>query len=168
MGYGLLILIHVSCGALWASIAWFFGALLMPAVGEAGPGGPAVVGGLMKRRMTVYLTGFATLTVLSGLALYGLRFGLGGPWNAEQGVLALGGLITLHAYGKGLVVSKPLGERLGRLGAQIAAAQGKPEPAWLEEMAVGQAKMARIGRATAYELLAVLLLMAAHRLAATF
>jgi len=169
MEYGVLILVHVVSGTLWASIAFFFGVFLVPALGEAGPAAGAVMGGLMKRKMPVFLTVCASLAVLSGLRLYMIRFS-GVEWvlSPEGLVLTLGALASLHVYVKGLLVSRPLAERLGALGAQLAQAQGQPDPALVAEMQAGQAKMARIGRSSAYELLAVLILMAGHRLASFF
>jgi hypothetical protein len=164
--YGLLITIHVVCGALWACIAWFFGQLLMPAVGEAGPGGGAVMGALMKRKMPVYLTAFSTLSVLAGLSLYMLRFGGVAEWSAERIVLTVASVLGLYAYGKGFLVSKPLAEKIGALAAKLSQAPGAPDPALLAELQAAQAKMAKLGKSTAHLLMTVFVLMAAHHLAA--
>jgi hypothetical protein len=169
MEYGLLLFIHISTSSLWACIAFFFGFYLVPAVNEAGPGGGAVMGGLMKRKMPVFMTAVAVLAILSGLRLYMLRFsaeGAGWAWvRTPEGIaLTLGGLAGLHAFVKGLLVSKPLAEKMGALGALIAAAPGAPDPALLAQMKGMQDKMTRSGRASGAELLAALLLMSSHRL----
>lgn len=169
MEYGLLLFVHITTSTLWACIAFFFGVFLTPAVGEAGPGGGAVMGGLMKRKMPVFMTAMAVLAILTGLRLYMLRFnaeGAGLAWlqTAEGVVLTLGGLAGLHAFIKGLLVSKPMAEKMGAVGAQIAASQGAPDPALLGQMKELQATMAKSARSSAFELLGALLLMSSHRL----
>jgi len=173
MAYGILVFVHVLSTALWASIAFFFGHFLVPAVFGAGPAGGAVMGGLIQRKMPQFMTLAAVLGVASGLALYWLRFsaeGAGAAWalRPEGLALTLGGLAGLHAFIKGLLVSKPTAEKLGALGAQIAQAQGKPSPELLAEFQATQAKMAKSSRSSGYELLAAMALMSMHRLLALF
>ena len=173
MEYGVLIFVHVAAASLWAVVAFFFGAYLVPSISDAGPAGGAVMGGLMKRKMPVFMTATAVLGVLSGLRLYILRFGAPGAGLAWVGtpegiVLTLGSLAGIHAFIKGLLVSKPLAEKIGALGAQMAQAQGKPTPELVAEMQATQAKMAKMARSSGFELLAAFLLMASHRLAAFF
>jgi hypothetical protein len=173
MEYGILIFVHVVASSLWAAVAFFYGAFLVPSIGEAGPAGGAVMGGLMKRKMPEFMTAMAVLGVLSGLRLYMLRFGVEGAGLAWVGtpegiVITLGSLAGLHAFIKGLLVSKPMAEKAGALGAQIAQAQGKAAPELVAEMQALQAKMAKIARGSGFELLAAFLLMASHRLAVLF
>jgi hypothetical protein len=173
MEYGVLIFVHVAAASLWAVVAFFFGAFVVPSILEAGPAGGAVMGGLMKRKMPVFMTATAVLGVLSGLRLYQMRFsaeGAGLAWvSSPEGIaITLGSLAGLHAFIKGLLVSKPLAEKIGALGAQIAQAQGKPAPELLAEMQAAQAKMGKVARGSAFELLAAFLLMSAHRLLAHF
>jgi len=173
MEYGVLIFVHVAASSLWAVVAFFFGAFLVPSIGEAGPAGGAVMAGLMKRKMPVFMTAMAVLGVLSGLRLYMIRFGAEGAglaWvlSPEGIVITLGSLAGLHAFVKGLLVSTPMTEKAGALGAQIAQAQGKPAPELVAEMQALQVKMAKLARGSAFELLAAFLLMASHRLATFF
>jgi hypothetical protein len=168
-----LIFVHVLFGALWAIGAFIVGFFVIPAVLEAGPGGGPVMGGIVvKRKFPIFMTVWAVLAVASGLALWTLDFNAKGglDWvkRPEGAVLTLAGLGALHAFVKGLLVQKPLAEKMGALGAQLAQAKGKPEPALLEEVKATQAKFAKVARGGAFELLGVTALMALHQLLAQF
>jgi hypothetical protein len=125
-----------------------------------------VLSALARRKLNELMAAMGSLAALSGVLLYILRFPAGSPWNAERVVLTLGSLGGLHAYAKGILVSRPLAERLGRLAGQLGP--GQPDAAVLAELKEVQAKLSKAGRSSGYELLAVLLLMAGHRLAALF
>jgi uncharacterized membrane protein len=170
--FGSLIFIHVLSGILWACGAYFFGAFVLPAIQEAGPGGGLVMGGVIKRRFPLYMTLWAGLCVLSGAALWATDFNAKGgvDWlkHPEGAVLTLASLGALHAFIKGLLVQKPTAERLGALSIQAAQAQGQPDPALLQELQATQAKLAKLARGAGAELLGVAALMALHQLLAQF
>ena len=164
MEYGALIFVHVLAGVLWASGAFFFGFFVLPAAVEAGPAGGAVIGGLMKRKFPIWMTGLATLAVFSGLRLWVMAFmskgGVAWLQRPEGIVLTLAGLGALHAYVVGLAVQRPTAMKLGALGAQLAQAQGKPDAALLEQFKATQVKLSKVARKTGAELLGVMALMA--------
>jgi uncharacterized membrane protein len=171
MSFG-LILVHVFCGVFWAGGAVLAGLFLIPALLEAGPAGGAVMGGLLRRKMAVWLSAAAALNVLTGLGLFHLRWSaLGGAWvwvlSPEGLVLTLGSLLGLAAFGMGLFVQKPTAERLAELGRQVAQSGGKPSPEQAETMQALQRKLAKVARVGAWHLVASVLCMASHRLAAT-
>lgn len=166
-----LILVHVLFGTFWAGGAIVAGLFIMPSIVEAGPAGGAVMGGLLRRKMPAWLTGAAALNVLSGLALFHLRFSaLGGgmTWikTPEGLVLSLGALLGLAGFAMGVFVQRPTAMKIGALGAQIAQGGGKPSPEQAGQMKALQAKLLKIARVGAWHLLASVALMASHRLAA--
>lgn len=168
--YYIVVMTHVIFGALWTGASVLAGFFIIPAIAEAGPAGGAVMGGVLKRKMPLWMTGFAILTVLSGLRLFMIRFmqlGGGMDWlkSPEGLVLSLGGLLAFGAFGIGMGMQKPTADKMGALGAQIAQGGGKPSPEQAEQMGLLRAKLQKAARLQAFHLLAAVALMAAHRLA---
>jgi hypothetical protein len=173
MLFASLIFVHVLFSMLWAVGAFIVAFFVIPSVIEAGPGGGPVMGGIVvKRKFPIFMTVWAVLAVASGLGLwvidYNAKGGLAWLSHPEGVVLTLAALGALHALVKGLLVQKPIAERMGALGAQIAQAQGKPDPALLEEMKATQAKLAKVAIGVARELMGIAALMALHQLLAQF
>jgi len=166
MEYATLILLHVFFGILWAGGAIAAGFFIIPAVLEAGPGGGAVMAGVVKRRFPIVMTASALLVVLSGLRLYTVQ--VSSSWIATpQGiVLSLGGVLGLGAFFIGVFVQKPTAERLGALSAEVAAAGGPPTPAQAAELQALRHRLGKVARLTAWHLIVASLLMAGHRLVA--
>ena len=166
MEYATLILLHVFFGILWAGGAIAAGFFIIPAVLEAGPGGGAVMAGVVKRRFPIVMTASALLVVLSGLRLYTVQ--VSSSWIATpQGiVLSLGGVLGLGAFFIGVFVQKPTAERLGALSAEVAAAGGPPTPAQAAELQALRQRLGKVARLTAWHLIVASLLMAGHRLVA--
>jgi uncharacterized membrane protein len=166
MEFSTLLLLHVFFGILWAGGGIAAGLFFLPSVNDAGPAGGAVMVGVMKRRFPVLMTVAAVLVVLSGLRLYMLRFSTAFLGTPEGIVLTLGGVLGLGAFVLGVFVQRPIGQRLGALGAQIQASGAGPTPEQADEMAKLRERIGRVGRLTAWHLVASALLMASHRLAA--
>src|SRR5262245_22697536 len=101
MEFPFLILLHVAFGIVWAGGAIVLGLFVLPSILDAGPGGGAVMAGVVKRRMPIVLTMAAALVVLTGLRLYMLRFSVGWLTSPEGLVLSLGALLGLGAFGIG-------------------------------------------------------------------
>jgi hypothetical protein len=161
----ILRIIHISAGVLWAGYAVFAAWLLMPAVRDAGPAGGAVMQALMKRKLPQMISMMAVINILAGLRLYSIYFN--GDWlKTGTGVLlTLGGLSAIISFAYGMIVTRPVGVRIGVLGAEIKAAGGPPKP----EQAAEMQKLAGIlGKAVvfnAYTLGFTALCMAASRFA---
>lgn len=166
MEYLSLVFVHILFGMIWAGGAISAGLFFIPAVGDAGPAGGAVVGGLMKRKYSIAMTVAGLLVVLTGIRMYMIRFSHAWLQTPEGIVLSLGALLGIGALSLGLFVQKPTAQKLGTLGAQIAAAGTPPTPAQAAEMQALRARMTRIGRLVAWHLLGATALMAVHRLAA--
>ncbi len=166
MEFSTLLLVHVFFGILWAGGAIALGFFVVPSVLEAGPAAGSVMAGVLKRRFPVLMTVSAVLVMLSGIRLYSVRFSGAFLGTPEGIVLTLGAILGLGAFFIGLFVQRPIADRMGALGAQIAAAGGPPTPAQAEEMQALRARLGKIGRLAAWHLLVSAFLMASHRLAA--
>jgi uncharacterized membrane protein len=166
MEFSTLLLVHVFFGILWGGGAIAAGFFIIPSVLEAGPGGGAVMAGVMKRRFPILMTVAAGLVVLSGLRLYSIRFSTAFLGTPEGIVLTLGALLGLGAFVMGVFVQRPTAQRLGALGARIAAAGGPPTPEQAAEMQALRARLSKAAYLTAWHVLLSSLLMAGHRLAA--
>jgi hypothetical protein len=148
---------HICCGAFWGINVILAGFFLVPAVQEAGPGGGAVMGGIMKRKFSQVMTITGLLAMLSGIALYSMRFSPQWALSPEGLVLLVGGLLALSALGMGVARQRPLAEKLALL-----AKEGRQA-----EMGPVAADMAKTARIMAWHVVALLLLMTAHRAAST-
>ncbi|HTB34632.1 MAG TPA: hypothetical protein VK842_07190 [bacterium] len=173
MLFATLIFVHVFFGTLWAVGAFIVGFFVIPSVLEGGPGAGPVMGGIvLKRKFPIFMTLWAVLAVASGAGLWAIDFNAKGgfAWlgHPEGAVLTLASLGALHAFVKGLLVQKPTAEKMAALGARLAQAHGKPDPALLDEMKATQAKLGKVARSAAFELLGVAALMALHQVLAQF
>jgi len=161
-----LILLHVFFGILWGGGAIALGFFIVPAVLEAGPGGGAVMAGVVKRRFPTAMTAFSLIVVLTGLRLYSMDVSAAWLGTPQGIVLSLGGLAGLGALLIGVFAQKPTAERLAALGAQIAAAGAPPTPEQAAELQALRQRLGKVARLTAWHLIVAALLMASHRLAA--
>jgi uncharacterized membrane protein len=141
----LLRVVHVAVGAIWVGTVVFIAAFLVPSVRAAGPAGGAVMQQLMQhRRLPLWIMAAALLTVLSGLALYGLNSaGFRSEWlgSGPGRMYGLGAVCAVLAVGVGLAVNSPTARRLGELSARVQAAGRPPGP---DEVAAIQRLQARL------------------------
>lgn len=158
-----LLFLHVVASALWASAAVVQGFFLVPAIFDAGPGGGAVMAGITKRKFVPFMLIVSWTALLTGLRLYSIRFSSAWVTTPEGIVLSLGTLLAISAAVIGMARQKPTAEKLAALASEI---KGAPTPAQAQEMAALGLRLVKIARVTAYHLLAALVLMASHRLAA--
>jgi uncharacterized membrane protein len=125
-------LIHVLGGLIWVGSAVFSGFLLMPALAKLGPTAGAVMAGLKDRGLFVILPTVAILTILSGLRLMWLvsgGFATGYFTTASGATYAAAGACAILAFVLGLTISRPLGARVGALGAELARATDQTQRA---------------------------------------
>lgn len=155
MEYGILVLLHVCGSFVWGGGLIIAGFFFIPSILEAGPGGGAVMGGVMKRKYSVILSIASFVTILTGLRLYSLRFSAEWVTKPEGIALTLGGLLGLSVFAIGFIRQKPLAEKMARLAKEGRGAEIPPVAAQL-------AKYARIA---AWHAVAVIVLMAGHSLA---
>jgi hypothetical protein len=128
----LLRLVHIVAGAFWVGAAVAYFLYFGPTAKGLGPAGPKFMQDLVgKHRYPLFMNASSMLTLLAGLALYWFSSnGLNLAWITSGPGLGftLGSLAALAAFGIGFVGIRPRAERMGTLGAAIAAAGGPPTP----------------------------------------
>ena len=164
----ILRVLHISCGMLWAGYAVFAGFLLIPALGEAGPAGGAVMGSLMKRKLSPIIAAISGITVLTGLWLYAIYYN--GDWmRTSTGILlSLGALAALTAFVYGMIVTKPAADKMGALSIAIHAAGGPPSAEHAAQLAALRTLLGKAAKLNATLLAIAALCMAASRYAPQF
>jgi uncharacterized membrane protein len=125
-------ILHILLGVFWAGGAFFSAMFLLPSVRAAGPAGGPVMKQLMEvRKFPIYAMVFGLITVITGLWMYfhdnsisngsfarshaGMAYGLG----------AVTAILTLIV---GATIMGPTSTKMAKLGAQIAAQGGPPNP----------------------------------------
>lgn len=158
-----LVIFHVTAGALWTGFAVFQGFWLMPSLLEAGPGGGAVMAGIVKRRFVLWITVLSWIALLSGLRLYMIRFSPQWLGSAEGILITIGMVLSVGAAVIAGARQRPLAQRLAEISQSL---KGPPSAEQAAEMKALGERLVRVAKVTAFHLLGALLLMAAHRLAA--
>lgn len=145
----ILRILHIGAAMFWAGATWMLAGFLTPAVKSSGLAGPQVMGELIrKRRLSEGLGVAAVINVASGLLLYwrlssGLRSGwlLSGPGLS----LTVGAIAGSIAFFVGFFVTRPSTVQMGKIGGQIAAAEGPPQAALVEELGALQGRLEAAG-----------------------
>ena len=153
-------ILHVAGGVYWAGATFVLASHVSPsakATGEAGQAFMRHLSGKAKLSDALGVTG--TITLLSGLIMYGLQ-----GWDKQLGsangiALTLGVVLGAAAYFHGLFVQRKAITNLARTGAEIAAAGAPPSPEQIETIAGYQAKIERNGQILAYILAVTVVLM---------
>lgn len=155
--------LHISSGAFWAGTAMFMGFFLIPAIVEAGPGGGAVMNGVMKRKFQVAINAAAFICALSGVRLYMLSFS--GAWLATGTGIAysLGAVFAVGSLVISVGFTKPVSTRMSALADTIAAGGLPPTPEQISAMQGFGARLKKLGKVNAFHLLGAALSMAAGR-----
>lgn len=159
-------IVHFFSGVFWVGTVFFFATFLLPRVKQAGPVGGQFMQRLSAPPLTQTISLSGGLVVLSGLLLYWRDSdGFQPAWIGTPTGLAflVGGLLAIGALSIGLFVSRPAAERMGILGAQIAASGSPPSPAQMAEVQTLSAKLERGVYQTAYLLVVTLLGMSVAR-----
>jgi len=164
MEYATLILFHVFFAIIWAGGAIAVGFFIIPSVLEAGPAGGAVMGGVVRRRFPIIMTASGLVVVLTGLRLYSMRLSLDWLRTTHGILLSLGVLAGLAAFVIGLFIQKPAVDKMGRLGAKLAAAGTPPSPEDAAEMERLRSRVAKVARVLAWHLIVAAVLMAGQQL----
>lgn len=163
----LLRLIHIVAGALWvgAGVAYFL--YFEPSAKGLGPARSKFMQDLVgKYRYPIFMNVSSMLTILAGLALYWFSSGgLSMAWVASGPGLGftLGALAGLIAFGIGFFGIRPRAQRLGALGAAIAASGAPPTPEQGAELGRLDAEIHAIERWDVIMLVISLALMAVSR-----
>jgi uncharacterized membrane protein len=168
MEYLSLVFLHVAFGVLWAGGAIVLGLFIIPSVMDAGSAGGAVMAGILKRRLPVFLSVSAFVVVLSGVRMYMIRFTPEWFTTAEGLAITIGGLLGLGAFVLGFFIQRPLAGKLGAMAARVAASGAPPTPDQAAELAALRGRLRRVAALTAWHLIGATLLMSIHRMATMF
>lgn len=159
--------LHIVAGVVWAGGAILMGLFVAPSAMATRPESGRFMQYLTGvRRLPVFMTIFAWITVLCGLAMFAPAMG-----NLEPGVmrsprgitLSIGALVALAAFFEGMLIIAPAASKIGQLGQAIAASGKGPTPEQGQQMQVLQGKMSRGTARGAVLLLIAVVCMAAAR-----
>lgn len=129
-------LIHVVGGVIWVGTLFFVAFFLMPSAREAGPGAAAVMAGLQRRKLFVFIPVTGILVMLAGIRLMMLTSnGFSGAYFATPSgqTYAWAGGVAILAFVYGFVVARPATERLTKLMASPPNEGDKVEIAALQQ-----------------------------------
>lgn len=156
--------LHVVFAGLWLGTAFLASMFVMPAIKEAGPEGGKVMIALMRRRLPVYISSVAGMTVLTGFWLYwrftegfdpGISSSMGGRVFGAGGVLGL-----VAAIIAGSVVAR----NMKKIVALMQQASAQADAAARTNL-IDQASRLRSRTATAARIVTVLLIVTAMLMA---
>lgn len=146
-------LIHILCGVLWAGWAFSLAMFIEPAGRAAGPAGGAFMQALTgKTKLVTVMTIAPILVIVSGLwMLWIVSGGFDSAWVASlhgQATL-LGSILGLAGFFYGMLMVRPLAQRMGALGAAIAAAGAPPSTEQMEQLTTLRTSLRSRGLVTA-------------------
>lgn len=154
--------IHVLFGVFWAGATFLIVLFLEPTVREAGPAGGAVMGGMVRRGYSGFVSVLALLNVLTGFWLLWRLSGhfSSGFMGSTSGILLsngmLAGILALGTGAHGVRSSvKKLSAIMGRVGASGAPPSAEDQAA----IAHLQGKVRIYSRITAVLLLIAIVTM---------
>jgi uncharacterized membrane protein len=163
----LLRTIHIFAGVLWVGSAIFYLFFVEPVVQSLGPVGPKFIQSLIeKRHYPIYMSLVSLFTILAGAVLY---------WNTSGGLqliwiktgpgigFTIGAVVSIVVFVMGIVMLKPLGERMGELGKEIAESGGPPNDSQAAEMQILNRRLAKLERVDFILLVIALFTMATAR-----
>ena len=132
----ILRVLHIAGGIMWVGSATLYLLLIIPAARTAQSAGQKFLQTLGPK-FGAMMGMVTTVTVLSGALLYA-RFFAGGIsfiWNTGAGfAFTVGAAAALGSYALGAGYFGKMQEKIGKLGAEMASAQGSPNPAKVQEM----------------------------------
>lgn len=160
-------IVHILAGTFWVGSAAFFFFFVEPTAKRLGPeAGPVMQEIMVRRKVPIFITSASGLTVLAGVLLYWRSSGgLDVDWITSAPGLAftVGGLAAIGAFAMGLALIKPAVDRMGALGAEIAASGGPPSPQQGAQLHALETRLRNVGRIDIVLLTLAVLAMAAAR-----
>lgn len=158
--------LHIVTGVFWAGAVFYLISFLAPAFREVGPDGAKVFAALRRRRMFTWVPVIASVTVVSGLLLYGFRMGSGTEWARTREAMWLGlgavtGIVALIIGVLGMRGPTLRADDLSREAGPMAP--GPDRDARMAEAQKLRGRALIAGRATATLLLVTVIAMAIAR-----
>lgn len=142
-------LIHIFAGIFWVGVSFFNIRYLQPAIQATAPDGQKIMQHLTQRtNFTTAVYSAATLTMLSGLIMYGYLFefrveAMTSPYGL---VLGIGGLSGIIAWMVAIFVIRNIISEMGALGRAIQEQGGPPTPEQMEALGGLGARLNSMGR----------------------
>ena len=160
-------IVHILTGAFWVGAAYTTFAFIVPTSQAIGADSQRFMEQMMGRRRfpTIVLTA-TVFTVVSGILLYWRDSnGFSSPWmSSPTGIgFSIGALAAIVSFLIGPLVLLPTFNRLGALGAQIAAAGGPPSAEQMSELHTLQRRIRNWGIADLVFLTIAVFFMAISR-----
>lgn len=158
--------VHILFGVFWAGAVFVMVGYIGPAIGDVGPDGGKVMAALLKRKLFNAMPGAATLTILSGLWLYGrVGRGVGRAFFASHMGMTLGtgAVLSLVAWVIGLAIMRPSMMKAMALSQSLAQLPEAERGAVMAQVQQLRNRGAAAGRAVAVLLVAAVLTMAVAR-----
>lgn len=129
---------HIFAGVLWVGAAVVYLFYIGPSVRATSPGSGQFMQHLITRqKYPLFMNVVSAVTILAGAALYWIDSGgnITGWVKTGPGLgFTIGSVTAFAVYLLGFFLIRPRGERMGKLGSQIAAAGGPPSPLHIVEM----------------------------------
>lgn len=142
-------LIHIFGGIFWVGVSFFNIRYLQPTIQATAPDGQKVMQHLTQRtNFTNAVYGAATLTMLSGLIMYGylFKFSIDAMTSPYGLTLGIGGLSGIIAWLVAIIVIRSIINQMGEVGKAIQAQGGPPTPEQAAKLGELGGQLNRLGR----------------------
>ena len=163
----LLHTLHIVAGSIWVGGAIVMGFFVAPSAMATRPESGKFMAHLTgPAKLPIFFMISSWITVLCGLAMFAPATGSMDPgvMRTPRGIaLSLGALFALGAFLEGAIITGPTANKLGALGAAIAASGRGPTPEQAQQAQALQGKLSAVARRGAMMLLAAVALMASAR-----
>jgi hypothetical protein len=159
--------LHITFGAIWVGGVVVMGFFVAPSAMATRPESSKFMQHLTgPAKLPIFFMIASWITILCGLAMYAPATGNldAGVMRTPRGIaISLGALFAIGAFLEGAIVTGPTAEKLGKLGAAIAASGKGPTPEQQQQAQTLQTKLTRVARRGAMLLLTTVALMASAR-----
>lgn len=163
----LLHVLHITAGAIWVGGATTMGFFVAPSAIATRPESSKFMQHLTgPAKLPIFFMIASWITILCGLAMFAPAMGNMDPgvMRTPRGIaISLGALFAIGAFLEGAIVTGPTAEKLGKLGAAIAASGKGPTPEQAQVAQALQLKLTRVARRGSMMLLSCVVLMASAR-----
>jgi uncharacterized membrane protein len=159
-------LVHILSGIFWLGAILVMTGFLMPAMRTSGSDGMRFMGHVMQQhRLQTYVVVGMALTLLAGLAMFGVLSSGGGGWaRSRMGmVLSIGAVLAIVASAIGSIIARPAGIKLLAIAQRMQQTKGSGGTPSSADAAEMQALQDRIGGTQ--KLIAILLVLSAATMA---
>jgi uncharacterized membrane protein len=137
-------LLHIVAGVLWVGGLVMMTLFVLPAINASGPAGTQVMQKLIQgTKLTKFLPATGGIAVLAGFVLFYFDMSVAPSWSRSGPGMtySLGGLCAVAALAIGGIMTARSAEKLGTMGAAIAASGGPPTAEQAATIAMLRARM---------------------------